>query len=173
MKKYWERFYQQGHTLEPSEFAKEYTKMFYKDLNIIDVLAGNGRDTLYLQKKGFSVKGIDFAFEGNGVEKMSLRELFKNECHWDVVYSRFGIHCLKNRDIKKLIRWTKEYIALEFRTKGDIPKLYHHKRHFINPDEIVKYLLSSGFTKIYIKYGYNMATFKDENPLICRIYANK
>jgi hypothetical protein len=173
MKKYWENFYKQEHTLKPSDFAKECVSVF-KGLKIIDVLAGNGRDTLYFKKKGFLVKGIDFAFEGNGVEKMSLKELIKNDCIWDIVYSRFGIHCLSKKEIKDIIRWTKKNIALEFRAKGDVPKIYkNHKRKKVDPSMVVKFLIESGFGEIHIKYGHDMAVFKEENPLICRIYARK
>ncbi len=129
---------------------------------------------MYFQKQGFLAEGIDFAFEGNGVKRMSLSELLKKECTWDIVYSRFGIHCLKKREIKKLINWTKDTIALEFRAKGDIPKIYdNHKREKVEPNRIVKLLIDAGFKDIKMRYGYDMAIFKDENPLICRIYATK
>lgn len=174
---YWENFYKRSHTETPTPFAKNIIKKIKANEKIIDIMAGNGRDTKYFKKNNFNVIGIDKVFEGGGVERIDLKKIMQNRCNWDFVYCRFGIHYLKNKEIADLIKWTKNKIALEFRASGDKPKLYpdtkNHHRNFVKPHIIVKYLINNNFRNIDIEYGYGLAKYKDEDPLVCRIYAKR
>lgn len=177
--KYWEMFYKKKHTMQPSPFAK--TIMGYNSklhfTSVIDVLAGNGRDVKYFREQGLYADGVDKAIENEYVKRMSLNELLKTKRKYELVYSRFGLHCLNAIEVEKLIAWSKKAVAFEWRGPGDKPELYPnkqgHTRKNHKPELIIKYLLKHGFSKISLVQGRGLAKYKKEDPLICRIYATK
>ncbi len=179
MRNYWEKFYKKKHTMKPSPFAKTIPshigKMYFT--SVIDVLAGNGRDIKYFREQGLYADGVDKAMENEYVKKMSLNELLKTKCKYELVYSRFGLHCLNAVEVEKLIAWSKKAVAFEWRGPGDKPELYPnkqgHTRKNHKPELIIKYLLKYGFSKISLVQGRGLAKYKGEDPLICRIYAIK
>jgi len=165
--------------MEPSPFAKtipsHVSEMCFT--SVIDVLAGNGRDVKYFREQGLYADGVDKAMENEYVKKMSLNKLLKTKCEYELVYSRFGIHCLNAIEVEKLIAWSKKSVAFEWRAPGDEPKLYPnkqgHTRKNHKPELIIKYLLKYGFGEIKLEQGHGLAKYKGEDPLICRIYAIK
>lgn len=180
---YWSKFYKKKHTMNPSPFAEEIASKIprWTEAKVIDLLAGNGRDSKYFTENGIECIGIDNAFENSFVRKFELDEVLKVECIWDLVYSRFGIHCLPLSKVKRIINWANGKIALEWRAPGDKPIIFKekkgHYREYHKPEIIVKYLLKAGFNNIDIKCGYGLAKFKKNNktedPMVCRIYATK
>lgn len=177
--KYWETFYKKKHTMDPSPFAKTIPFLTYslQFISVIDVLAGNGRDVKYFREEYLYANGVDKAIENEYVEKISLNKLLKTKCEYELVYSRFGIHCLNTIDVERLIAWSKKSIAFEWRGPGDKPELYPnkqgHTRKNHKPELVIKYLLKYGFSKINLIQGRGLAKYKKEDPLICRIYATK
>lgn len=57
----------------PTQIVRMLSMLLSKDANIIELGAGDGRDTLFLLKEGFHVKAIDFA--ANGLEKISEKAM--------------------------------------------------------------------------------------------------
>ena len=175
MNNYWQNFYKSGDdTLKPTDFVK--TLFDEGTLNCIDLGCGNGRDTYYLGKQFKSVIGCDYAFKPVSTNKVrffkeDLSKTLKRKCP-DVVYSRFFLHCLTDKEIVDILKWTKDYFIAEFRVKGDKPILYKHKRNLIDPSWIVKQLSRLGF-EYNVSVGRGLAKFKEEDPLVMRIYAKK
>jgi len=179
MRNYWEKFYKKKHTMKPSPFAETILPLTSKlhFTSVIDVLAGNGRDVKYFREQYLFANGIDKSTENEYTEKKTLNQLLKRKCGYDMVYSRFGIHCLKAIEVERLIAWAKKSVAFEWRAPGDEPKLYPnkqgHTRKNHKPELIIKYLLKYGFKEIELEQGRGLAKYKGEDPLICRIYATK
>ena len=49
--KHWEKYYQKEHTKEPSYFA-QFCKEYFPNKSFVDIGAGNGRDTDFLNEDG-------------------------------------------------------------------------------------------------------------------------
>jgi SAM-dependent methyltransferase len=182
-KKYWEEFYKKKYTLKPTDFAK-FCIEFIPDKSkiIIDLGCGNGRDSYFFDKKGYIVVGIDYAnlpkdtinidFFNYSLEHIIAYFPFDSN---DVIYSRFFISSITDEEIDKLLKKVKGYFMAEFRSKGDKPvNIYKkHKRNFIDGNKFISKLISNGFDILYYKKGYNLAKFKNENPLMIRVIAKK
>ena len=92
----------------------------------------------------------------------------------DVIYSRFLLHAVSNKEIIKLIKWSKNYFIAEFRIVGDEPVIYQdHKRNLINLGWLINKLLENNFEILKLKVGRGMAKYKNEDPLVARVYARK
>lgn len=118
-KKYWELYYSRKNTdLEPSLFAKFIGDKFsgnYKSL--IEIGCGNGRDTIYLANKNYSITAVDQCEN----EIIFLKELYCKagnvefvcddfcelgiEKTYDIVYSRFTIHSISEIQERKVLLW--------------------------------------------------------------------
>jgi len=174
-KKYWEDYYS---NLLPSNFAKFCVKYLKKNSKIVDVGCGNGRDSYYFSSLGFNVCGVDYALKpyNNNVifKKLSVNKLVKSSCIYDIVYSRFFLHSIKNKEIINLINWTKNIFIAEFRDISDKPKIYkNHIRNLIDGEWVKNMLINKNFKIIYYKKSKNLAKYKNENPTIVRIIAKK
>ena len=167
-KQYWEEYYKNE---QPSSFAKFCLFYIPKNSSIIDVGCGNGRDTKYFNNR-FVTYGVDYA--SNACAKMSLKELMKNKAIINVVYSRFFLHCISNREIIDFIKWTPEWFMAEFRVKGDKPKLFKdHERNFVNFEWLLSELKRQKFKIVYSKKGRGMAKYRNEDPLVGRVIAKR
>lgn len=181
--KYWEDFYSKNHTMEASPFAQDTLRELIvlnpSIRSMVDLMAGNGRDTKFFKESlhGLKIDGIDRAIGNDYVKQMSFNDLTKRDCEYDLVYCRFGIHLLSTTEVERLVWWTKKYIALEWRAPGDVPELYPeesgHRRIYHSPQLLIKYLTQNGYHSIQVKYGKGLAQYKGEDPLICRIYAER
>ena len=180
--KHWEKFYKEKKAPQKqSKFAEAVDSFFIDELKkrgltILDMGAGNGRDTKYLSDSSltYSVIGIDKNIENDYVDKASLQDvvdIFKSP---DIVYSRFFLHSITNKKIINLIEWTDNYFVAEFRIKGDKPVIYQdHKRNLINLGWLINKLLENNFEILKLKVGRGMAKYKNEDPLVARVYARK
>lgn len=163
----------------PTDFAKFCAKHIPKKSTILDVGCGNGRDSYYFLKYRHKIIGIDYAIlpkaTGRSIFiKTDIRTLFKMECSANVVYSRFFLHAITDKEICSLLKWSKGLFMAEFRAKGDRPVLYHrHKRNLIGEHDFLHLLRKYGFDVLYYIKGYNMARYKNENPLVIRVIARK
>jgi CheY-like chemotaxis protein len=150
-------------------------------VRVFDFGCGNGRDTKYWSKKNFSVTGIDQSMRDCSGNNWNIKNsdiidfLDSNKCYkTDITYCRFFLHALEFEKINKLLKWTKGLFMAEFRIEGDEPVLYkEHKRNFVVPRQLQLELLKNSFDILYYIQGYDMAKYKDENPLVGRIIARK
>ena len=106
-KAYWKKFYKTNKPPEnESNFAK-FTLSYILENNLInksliDLGCGNGRDLNFFIKNNINSIGID-----NSVEN---KEFIKNEdilkfdyINYEIIYIRFVIHSLKEKDLEKLL----------------------------------------------------------------------
>ena len=199
--RYWNQFYKNINlTLKHTSFAKfAYDRVKHKKFIIYDVGCGNGRDTIFFNKKKIKCFGLDkssIATKKIGRKFKKFKNLFlnKNFCTFFnkqidkdfVIYSRFTLHTINYIDEKKFLANLKKqkklkFIFIETRTlKDDFYGLgkkvgthefiSSHYRRFIDPADIKKKLRK--FSQIiYFKEAKNFAKFKNENPWILRIVA--
>ncbi len=181
---HWTKFYKEGK--QPVTTPSSFAKWFVKNIKLLGVQgfgsllelgAGSGRDTKLLTKHFSMALGID---ENNSipslVAKLSLKRALEDIKTFDVIYSRFFLHCLTKKQIAELIgHISKEtYFVAEFRVKGDEPIIYtDHKRYFVDMDWLLSILINSGFKIKFSQVSRDLAPFKDENPLIGRVVAYK
>jgi len=172
-KKYWENYYRD---LLPTSFAEFCTKYIPIGSKVIDVGCGNGRDTVFFSNV-YDTIGIDYAIKPLwpvAFYKMDVNNLVKTAEVYDVVYSRFFLHSITDKEIIKFVEWSKGLFMAEFRDKTDDPKLYkNHKRNLVDGEWIKQLLINNGFKIIYYKKGRNMAKYRDENPMVVRVIAKK
>lgn len=182
-KKYWKKFYKNKHIITPTSFAKfiaKYLKNNFPIYNsIIDLGCGNGRDTYYFGKKGYNIVGIDSANlpknkQNTKFKKIDLNKLILNDNNYDIVYSRFFIHAITNKEIEKILKWTKNLFIAEFRAKIDTPILFKsHYRNRVSGNNFLKNLINKKYEILYYIKSKNLARYKIENPIVIRIIAKK
>lgn len=179
--KYWEKFYKKQHIVESSDFAKFCLKFIPSQSVIIEFGCGNGRDSYFFAKNNHLVIGIDSAnrpknnnstsfYLNNVKDYCSIYYIDKKE----IVYNRFFLHSISDKDIDILLDWTKGLFLTEFRTKEDIPLLYtNHWRNKIDEQELLQKMINKNYEIIYFHKGRDLAKYKTENPMVARIIAKK
>ena len=204
MKKYyWDNFYKKKKSpTKETSFAKfVYKKVKKLNLKIFDIGCGNGRDTVFFNKKGIECIGLDKSNEiieknRRKYKKFSNNFFKKNFCNYFkkkntdsfIIYSRFTWHSINYNDEKNLISSLKKnknikYLFIEARTTNDeiygdgkmIGKhefMTSHYRRFID-SKIIREQLSKFLKIIYFKESKNLAKFKKENPCVLRIIAKQ
>jgi len=182
-KKYWQQFYKKEHIKEPTDFAVFCQKYIFKKDNgyIVDLGCGNGRDSYYFAEKGHEVLAVDYAL--NLIEKkhinfiqMELNEFFNvpKAIKPDVIYSRFLLHAITEKTLENLLNWSGGLFCAEFRADTDKPKVYKdHKRNLINGEKLLKMLVEKKYKIWYYKRGKGMAKYKNEDPEVIRVIAQK
>ncbi|MHA1853887.1 MAG: hypothetical protein ACTSUF_10345 [Candidatus Heimdallarchaeaceae archaeon] len=178
MKEYWENFYKKKHITYPSSFAKFCSRYIQKDWYLLDLGCGNGRDSYYLGKYAYEVRGCDYAClpkhkDNVTFVKRDFELMLKNIPFYEVIYARFFIHSISDRQISKLLDKVSLYLMLEFRCKEDIPKLYKHERNLIDSDKLLKKLLNKNYEIKFFQKDTGLSKFKGEDPVIGRIICQK
>lgn len=203
IRNYWDSFYKKKRVpIKASSFAKfAYTNVKKLNIKMYDIGCGNGRDTVFFNKKKFECIGIDKSKEIIKKNKKKFKK-FKNNflnynfCHFFkkkkneqfILYSRFTWHSINYEDEKNLILNLKrnknlKYILIEARTIND--SIYgegkkvgkhefvtSHYRRFID-SKVLKKKLSKFMKIIYFKESKNLAKYKKENPCVLRLIAKK
>lgn len=152
---YWNNFYKEKKKFKESSFARFVIKKIrakkQKD-RLIDIGCGNGRDSIFFNKKRFKVTAIDISKKA--IKKNSLYEnedlnfinfdIEKNtmDKKFDFIYCRFFLHTINNYGENKLLNLIKKIkkkqtlIFFEFRNiKDEIFK----KKKKLKHNEIVEF----------------------------------
>lgn len=177
---YWSNFYKNPHILQPSAFAEFCLSRFPKNSRIVEFGCGNGRDTLFFANKGYNTTGIDFACKQKQIDnanfiKSDITKYLNSTLNsFDVTYTRFFLHSIKDEAIDLLLKWSKGLFCAEFRAKEDVPILYpDHYRNKIDGRDFLSKMTKNKFEILYYFKGRGVAKFKIENPLIIRIIGKK
>lgn len=195
-KKYWESFYKkQRNNIVPTSFA-EYVlqKYLQPGKNLLELGCGNGRDAFFFaSEKNILVSAIDQAEqEINYLKSISnhnpsfIAQDFTDLSSInkvDYVYSRFTLHSItkKNEDLlfSQLfdVMNDKGLFLMEARSKKDEDQAKFfaakHYRRYLDFDETYRKIEKLGFKILEKVEGQNMAVYKDENPYVLRIIAQK
>lgn len=203
--KYWNSFYQ-----KQNENIKAHTKFAEYIFNnwtnsrksLLEFGCGNGRDSLYFQKSGLDVTGIDVSTVA--IEKLKKMNsgctficddfiisgnIYQNK--YDICYSRFTVHAITLEQENSLINNayntlnTNGLFCIEVRSIHD--ELYgkgmkigkdefifdDHYRRFIRMNDFLMRLMKSGFTIRYAEENRGFAPFGDVDPMVIRVIAEK
>jgi tellurite methyltransferase len=173
---YWKKFYTEEHEKSPSQFAKMCLDFLEPKKAIIDVGCGNGRDSYFFAKRGWTVIGIDPANKPKEVKNATFLQQDYKEVpfNYNQVYARFFLHAIENLDIAQFIQKCGSLVMLEFRNIGDVPTAFKgHKRTAIDSRDVMSTLIDNNFVIEYSQLSYGLAVYQKENPYICRIIARK
>ena len=174
IKNYWNFFYNKGKKFKESSFSRFTLKNINKLKNdkLIDIGCGNGRDSLYFNKKGLDVLGIDIskaAIDMNNLTKNKKLSFLKFDIEkdnmykkFDYIYSRFFIHAITVNGEDKFIKLVNNIkkkgtlIFLEFRNSNDsIFNKFKKKKHndFINfgKGHYRRFIITDQFIKKFSK----------------------
>lgn len=140
---------------------------------------GNGRDSYLFSQLGHSVLGIDYAFKPRETFNASflnleLKDLLKENRTFDVIYSRFFLHSISNKEIIEFVKWSKGLFMAEFRVKGDKPTIFsNHERNLIDIKWLEDVLRKNSFHIKHSTTSREYAKYLKEKPLIGRTIAEK
>lgn len=202
-RQYWKNYYKSHRENNtPSSFAIFCQNEYFKpNMNLLELGCGNGRDSIYFAKQNINVTALDLEKEeitylqkkygnGNPTFKASDFTTYRNVSQYDAIYSRFtlhaiseleeertiistyknlksnGIFCIEVRSIKDEM-FSKSSLLSESEGETD------HYRRFANFDNLQTELIEKGFKIIYAKESNGLAKYKDEDPVIIRIVAQK
>lgn len=179
--KYWDNFYKTFKEKRPSAFAiwcyEKYLYLFPKHkYNMVDIGAGNLRDTKFFNKLGFKVVPVDSNDICSG---FGIDEMINSGIKTDIAYCRFLFHAIPEDIENKLISWLSvNSIALmaEFRSDSDksiLEKDDSHYRRLINGNKFLIKLINSGFGIFYFEERNGMSDYKGEDPVLIRVVASR
>ena len=197
---YWDTYYKSNKKIKESSFARFVIKKIDKNSEIIDIGCGNGRDSFFFSKNDLKVTAIDIS--KNAIKNNSLKsnknlkflkfDIEKNTMSkkFDVIYCRFFIHAISEKNEDKLIAFIKKIkkrntlAFFEFRNHKD--KIFQkkkirkhndviefekgHFRRIIDPKKFIKKVSNKIKLKvIYKKSAKNLSIVKNDNPNLSRI----
>ena len=202
---YWNEFYKVNppDSMKESLFAKFVSNYVETGKNLVDIGCGNGRDSIFFNKIGLNVLGIDSSnFVIETLKKFSSKSLsfingnFINEKSvyekiFDYYYSRFTLHAIEetgeNEFINNVYRSlnTNGKFFIEVRSVHDekfgkgkkVARNAYifdgHYRRFIVMEELLLKLIKTGFSIKYAEEETGFAPFGKEDSPIIRIIALK
>lgn len=190
---YWERYYSFQKAHPPSQFSV-FVVNEISELDvamIIDLGAGDLRDSRLFSNLGFNVLSIDQAdINQNNHEQENIKFLrgdLLNEHTWNMIakhlknettlfYSRFVFHCFPTLECEQFTRniislmKPGDLLAAEYRTPEDqkLKKVTPpHNRYFHN-NEFIDGLLSE-LTKLYEFQSQGLAKYREDDAHVRRI----
>ncbi len=207
-KTFWTNFYSSSVITEtPSSFAKYVYESFedLKNVSLLDVGCGNGRDSRYFSAGGFKVTGIDQAVSAVENNKNVSRndetyiagdftseEFLKTLGLFDLIYSRFTLHSVSKTNASAFLSHSFNMLnkggilAIEVRSvnsdmygKGERDKedpdawIFGHYRRFVRKEELSNELEKIGYKIIYNQEQSGWSKYKDDDPVLIRIIAQK
>jgi adenylylsulfate kinase-like enzyme/2-polyprenyl-3-methyl-5-hydroxy-6-metoxy-1,4-benzoquinol methylase len=201
--KYWDKYYSNAGTSIESPFAIFVHGKMPNKQTILEIGCGNGRDSQFFSKNEHRVIAIDRSTSAIKQCKVNYSKLdieftqglvsdipHLNEYEINMVYSRFVIHAMPLEEEVDLLN--KVYQLLEkkgmffiecrsindnmFRD-GDVlsptERISGHYRRFIILDELIERLKNVGFKVVFQVEEKGLAVFKDEDPMVIRVIAEK
>ena len=202
-RKHWDAFYaRNGRKLPtaPSDFARWVSSSFPSGRPLVDLGAGNLRDTRWFARKGRrEVLAIDYSGGamrlGPAPGKQVTRQLinfndFRHVMSLGVrlsrseqpvdLYGRFLLHSLDATGRANVLRLASMslrrggYLFLEFRTPKDRARrhVFHtRKREFLKPGAVARQIEDAGGKIVHQETGLGLAKYKTEDAHVCRIVA--
>lgn len=197
---YWQKFYQNPNRLLsfPTQFSIHIHSQLNEKVLLLDLGAGNLRDSNFFATQGHQVLAVDQQSEvlqimgtNFGIETFvcdfadlgSLTELYNRvqllNPNRVVIYGRFLLHALNDSELETLFKFVvlvvKRFNAMaffEFRGKEDtnLPKnIGNHSRNFIDIKSLGDLIVPLGLRFEYIRGGLSMANYMQEDPFVYRV----
>lgn len=201
-KSYWEQYYKKNpNPVEPSTFARFTSGFLHPGNSLIELGCGNGRDSVFFAQNNLNVTAIDQVESEMDYlnHKYSLYNLdFKaddftrltSDKSYDYVYSRFTLHSINEEAEARVLKWIgsnlkdQGYFFLEVRSindpmfqKGekisDNENVTTHYRRYLNLEDTINKIENCGLKIIYQLESQGLAAYKDDDPMLIRIVAQK
>ena len=205
-KKYWENYYEINIAPEQASLFAQFVLENYlkKQDSLVEFGCGNGRDSVFFAKNRVNVTAVDqceaeilalkeenklpnIKFLSDDFTKLKAEELF------DIVYSRFTLHSITEKEEDETIKWVYEHIKNKgyflIEARGKKNELYmlgtpvdgepdayiyeNHFRRFVEMDKLQKKLTDIGFNIVYAEENTGFAPFHDTDYTFMRIVARK
>lgn len=187
----------------PSFFAKEILNKLTSNKSLLEIGCGNGRDSIFFGKNDLKVTSIDQAKviieklkseNHKNIEFINdnfINSTIYNTHKFDYVYSRFTLHSIRDEEQDELLNNIYKVLNydgilfIEARSIND--NIYglgenvgknayiynNHYRRFLDINELTLQLENKGFEILFAKESNNWAVYKDEDPIVIRLYAKK
>ena len=201
-KSYWKEYYRKNpNPVDPSTFAKFIIGFMEPEKKLIELGCGNGRDSVYFAQQKINVTAIDQIEEEMDYlnKKHSLYNLnFKaddftnldDDTKYDYIYSRFTLHSVNEKAEQRVFDWITKQLNdeglffLEVRSINDpmfekgekiseSENVTTHYRRYLDFNETIEKLENRGLKIIYKLESQGLAKYKDDDPTLIRIVAQK
>ena len=201
-KSYWKEYYRKNpNPVDPSTFAKFIIGFMEPEKKLIELGCGNGRDSVYFAQQKINVTAIDQIEEEMDYlnKKHSLYNLnFKaddftnldDDKKYDYIYSRFTLHSVNEKAEKRVFDWITKQLNdeglffLEVRSINDpmfekgekiseSENVTTHYRRYLDFNETIEKIENRGLKIIYKLESQGLAKYKDDDPTLIRIVAQK
>ena len=188
---------------EPTSFAKSIINTLpKKTCKLLEIGCGNGRDSFYFSGKGHDVSAFDQSeviintlqnsgknspnFFTDDIRNISIQP----KEPFDIVYARFVLHALNEYEAQQAFKWIFEHLnngglfysesrSIKDNIFGEGKKIERyiyktdHRRRFLVKNDLLKELESFGFTINYVLEKQGLAVYKDSDPVVIRVIAQK
>jgi 2-polyprenyl-3-methyl-5-hydroxy-6-metoxy-1,4-benzoquinol methylase len=202
-KNYWDRYYEKKIVpVEPSAFAQFVEQYIQKNLRLVDLGCGNGRDSMYFCSLGMNVTAIDSsqaaikyidekAMPISTIEGDFVTALTSSINDYDYCYARWSIHAInedqQNVLLPNIFNALKSggYFFMEARTINDskfgmgkqlgINEFFfdNHYRRFLEPESLKKQLEELEFDIVYFMESDTFSIVEGDSPTLIRVVAKK
>lgn len=200
--RYWNEYYAGVSETSPPDVPSQFaafllTELRGKTTKIVDFGCGNGRDSLFFARHGYSVIGVDASeaaidfcrkkcvpnseFVCASVDEEGLAEKLASQVgvmqDGVTVYARFFVHAIDEATQAAFLSLCRELIgstgrvALEFRTDRDQNQnkvTPEHYRRFVSPVRFMHCAATAGFNVDYFVEGFGFAKFRNDDAHVAR-----
>jgi cyclopropane fatty-acyl-phospholipid synthase-like methyltransferase len=192
---YWDKFYA-ANTLahSPSSFAYHVQETYLdKGQTLLELGCGNGRDAIFFAEKGQRVSALDLSPQT--IQDLSAMDIPNAEffCQdfselssfpeFDYVYSRFTLHSIDEETEQALFQQLPQVVSkgglllMEARSLKDekLDKVFGsgHFRRYLDFEATVKKIKKLNFRVLEKTESQGLAPYKDEDPFLMRVVAEK
>lgn len=201
-KAYWKKYYEENpNPTEPSSFAKFIEGFIEPEKSLIELGCGNGRDSVFFAQNHLHVTAIDqvqqeMDYLNSHYSEYNLdfkAEDFTNlatDQKYDYVYSRFTLHSINEDAEGRVLKWVSNqlncggYFFLEVRSINDpmfnngekiseTENITTHYRRYLDYSKTIEKLENIGLKVIYKIESQGLSVYKDDDPMLIRIVAQK
>jgi tellurite methyltransferase len=188
---------------KPTSFAKSIINTLPKTTcKLLEIGCGNGRDSFYFSGKGHDVSAFDqseviintLQNTGKNSPRFFIDDIKNMSIHhkepFDIIYARFVLHALNEYEAQQAFKWIFEHLnngglfysesrSIKDKIFGQGEKIEKHiyktdhRRRFLVKNDLLKELESFGFTINNVLEKQGLAVYKDSDPVVIRVVAQK
>ena len=163
---YWKTYYKEHRKRLASDFVKFCLPRMPEGSHIVNLAAGDGRDTDLLR-----TRGICIPVEPNN-DAVKLNYLHEVE-YADVVYARWFFHAVEEETEDETLRWCRDngvILMAEMRAEECLNDKSHLRR-VIEPEKFKQKLLELGFDIVHYETSRGLSKVGNDDPLLIRVIA--
>jgi hypothetical protein len=200
MQDYWKEYYTrkiEGDSPlvhDPSSFALMVSRYIQAGSSIIDLGAGNGRDTSFFKSLGLESCACDSVDNSEQINALGVRficrsmDMIEDGIEFDSAYSRFSLHSITRDQQERVFSWVhrncKDRFFIETRSVhdprfgkgeqvGENEFVDTHYRRFTTLDELIFSAKRNGFEVEHASVDFTSSWFKDDKAVVNRLVLRK